>query len=68
MIATKVYGLREALRIVAAVRAEMAADPATVRSQDSFVRGERAMLAEINAQIARRIKELAPREKSEDGT
>ena len=26
------------------------------------------MLAEINAQIARRIKELAPREKSEDDT
>lgn len=46
-----VYGLRAAKRIVLEMRAEMAADPLMRRSQDPYVRGQRAALNEL----ARRI-------------
>jgi hypothetical protein len=53
-----VYRLREAKKLIAAMRAEMAADPALRRSQDPFVRGQRAALADLDERIKARIAEI----------
>lgn len=50
------YGLRVARSLIAQMRKEMAADPLARRSQDSYFRGQRDALKDMDGRIQRAME------------